>query len=176
LSLGLFLATPSGDANAEMFRCVSPDGRVTFTDNATACPRATKHETSDRLQTVPSESSSEGSSPATPESPRRPDPRSTLEEERVQKHHWQQKKHAAEEELRTLEERQERLARVVTGCNRGAEIITRDATGIKYQVSCDEIRHEHGQAKEKAAELRKYLAGGLRRECREAGCLPGWIR
>jgi hypothetical protein len=174
-SIAFVLGSVPGAALAEMYRCVSPDGRVTFTDNASACPGAQKHEAFDRVQTLSSDPTDPAPPPAAPASERYRDAQKALDDDRAQKQHWQQKKHAAEEELRALEARQTRLTRVVTGCNRGAEIITRDSTGIKYKLSCDEIRREHDAAEEQAEELRAYLASGLRRECREAGCLPGWI-
>lgn len=171
-----FVATYADAVHAEMFRCVSADGRVTFTDNAVACPRAKKHEIPDRLQTVITRPPTAEPSPAAPRPSPRLDRQRAAEEARVEKQVWQQKKHAAEEKLHRLESRRSRLARVVTGCNRGAEIIARDATGLPYRVSCDEIREQQADNEEQADQLREYLASGLRRECREAGCLPGWIR
>jgi len=43
-------------------------------------------------------------------------------------------------------------------------------------VPCDDIRREHAATADEAEALRAYLDTGLRRECRQAGCLPGWIR
>jgi hypothetical protein len=170
-----FLAGATTLANAEMFRCVAPDGSVTFTDNAAACPRAQKHEAEDRIQRV-----SPGVEAVGPAAMRRADSPSKveldLEAEEAQKQVWQQKKREAEARLRDLEAREARLRRLVVGCNRGAEIITRDVTGLKYEVPCDEVRSEHRATELEAEQLRDYLDSGLRRECRRAGCLPGWIR
>lgn len=163
-------------AHADVFRCVSADGSVTFTDNEAACPKAQKHEALGRVQNLPSAKSAAEPSPAAPLTTQRLDRQQAAAEERARKQIWQEKKRAAEDELRSLNDRQSRLERVVTGCNRGSEIITRDSTGIKYKVPCSEIRQQHGENARKATELRDYLATGLRRECREAGCLPGWIR
>lgn len=176
-AVALAAATFADAAFAEMFRCVSPSGSVSFTDNEAACPGAEKHEASGRLQTVSGKSSDpEPASPAAPLSTQRLDRQQAESEQRAQRELWQSKKRTAEEDLRRLEARQARLARVITGCNRGSEILTRDSTGIKYQVPCDEVRQQHEENAEQAAELREYLANGLRRECRESGCLPGWIR
>ena len=169
----LALIVLPGAAIAEMYRCVNQNGEVTFTDNAAACPGAAKHTSQGRLQEISSGSDPVPAAPETPLLRSAPDPAA---DQNAQKAHWQQKKLAAEEELRAHEERRLRLARVVTGCNRGAEILTRDSTGIEYEVPCDDIRREHAEAGEQAERLRKYLASGLRRECRQAGCLPGWIR
>jgi len=162
-------------ADAEMFRCVAPDGSVTFTDNAVACPGAQKHEAEDRVQRV-----SPGVEDVGPAAVRRAAPPSKagldLEAEEAQKQVWQQKKREAEARLRDLEARETKLRRLVVGCNRGAEIITRDVTGLKYEVPCDDIRREHAATADEAEALRAYLDTGLRRECRQAGCLPGWIR
>jgi len=163
-------------AGAEMFRCVAADGSVTFTDNAAACPRAEKHETSDRVQMLPSAPSDADALPAAPRSAPGSDASTSVEAEQAQKQVWQQKKSDAEARLRDVEARVIRLQRVVAGCNRGAEIVTRDATGLKYEVPCDEIRREHELAEAEAENLRDYLATGLRQECRESGCLPGWVR
>jgi len=175
-AIGLCVAAHAAPAFAEMFRCVSPDGSVTFTDNEAACPNAQKHEASGRLQSVSTDESDAAPSPAAPLAEQRIERQQAAAEERARKELWQQKKRGAEEELRKISDRQSRLSRVVAGCNRGSEIVTRDSTGIKYRVPCDEIRQQQAENERRAGEIREYLANGLRRECREAGCLPGWIR
>jgi hypothetical protein len=125
------------------------------------------------VQTIPRESDPAAADPTLP--PLRSHAR-PVDEERAQKAHWQQKKRMKEEELRVLQERHAQLERFVTACNRGNEIISRDSTGIKYQVSCDRIRKEYAETEARQKPIREYLESGLRRECRQAGCLPGWIR
>ena len=160
-------------ASADLYRCTGPDGRTIYTDNRATCPGAEKHEPQGKVQTIPTEESSE---PAA----RAPSTRSSwahqLESERAQKEHWQQKKRMKEEELRQLQERHAQLTKYVTACNRGMEIISRDETGIKYRVPCDEIRNEYQEAEALQEPIREYLETGMERECRQAGCLPGWIR
>jgi len=167
------LAAAGAAANAEVYRCVGPDGQMRFTDDPSACPGARKHDSPAKLQTV--------STPAADSAP----PldamdgaaaEAAIDHDRAHKRLWQQKKRIAEEKLRVLVDREAKLEPAVTGCNRGAEIISRDDAGLKYRVSCDEIRAQHAEVRDEAEELRRYLDEGLQRECREAGCLPGWIR
>jgi len=162
-----------GPASAEFYRCTGPDGRAIFTDNPAGCPGAKEHEPVGKLQTIPTERNPR---PAAPDPGERGAPFDRLEEERAQKEHWQQKKRMKEEELRLLQERHDQLSRYVTACNRGMEVISRDETGMKYRVSCDEIRKEYEKTEALQQPIREYLETGLARECRQAGCLPGWIR
>ena len=164
--------TPS-PASAGLFRCTGPDGRTIYTDNRAVCPGAEEHEPKGKVQTIPTEERPE---PAAPAPKARDSSVRQIENERAQKAHWQQKKRMKEEELRELQERHAQLEQYVTACNRGMEIISRDETGIKYRVSCDEIRKEYQQAEALQEPIREYLETGLERECRQSGCLPGWIR
>ena len=168
-------ACAPGSASAELYRCTGPDGRIVYTDNRATCPGAEKHEPRAKIQTIPSDG---GSEPAAPTPSTRDSSARQLERqsERAQKEHWQQKKRMKEEELQALRERHAQLEKYVTACNRGMEIISRDETGIKYRVSCDEIRKEYQQSEALQEPIREYLETGLERECRQAGCLPGWIR
>jgi hypothetical protein len=160
-------------ASAELYRCTGPEGRNIYTDNRATCPGAEEHEPKGKVQTIPTEESSEpaAAAPRTRDSSVR-----QIENERAQKAHWQQKKRMKEEELRELQQRHAQLKQYVTACNRGMEIISRDETGIKYRVSCDRIRKEYQEAEDLQQPIREYLDTGLERECRQAGCLPGWIR
>jgi len=162
-----------GPAAAEFYRCTGPDGRAIFTDNPAACPGAKEHEPVGKVQTIPTERNAQ---PAAPDPVPRGASVDPIEEERAQKQHWQQKKRMKEEELRQLQERHDQLAKYVTACNRGMEVISKDETGIKYRVSCDEIRKEYEKTEALQKPIREYLETGLARECRQAGCLPGWIR
>jgi len=160
-------------AAAELYRCTGPGGDIIFTDDKSNCPGAAKHDPQAELQTVPADTESPAAAPAraTRDSYAR-----RAAHERAQKVQWQQKKRSKEEELRMLQARQSQLARYVKSCNRGVEIIGRDETGIKYRVSCDHIRQEYAENEARQVPLRDYLTTGLQRECRQSGCLPGWIR
>ena len=68
------------------------------------------------------------------------------------------------------------LNEFITHCNRHRKILQADASGLRYEVSCDNIREEYAQVKIRLDEVRSYLGGQLEEECRRAGCLPGWIR
>jgi hypothetical protein len=168
------IAGRSTPATAEIYRCVGDDGRVTFTDDASACPGARRHALQPRIQQVvePSDGPAARSG-----APLRHAASPSIEDERAQQKLWQGKKLRAEAELQNLEQLAARLERSVTGCNRGMNVFARDReTGIKARLSCDQIRREYTDAEAKSRELREYLATGLQRECRSAGCLPGWIR
>jgi len=160
-------------AVAEVYRCTGPGGRIIFTDNKATCPGAANHEPGGAVQTIPRD---EDPTPAALEPPARDSYADQTRDARAQKAHWQQKKQLKQAELQMLQERHEELGRHVTACNRGMQIIGRDATGIKQRISCDRIRKDYGEIEALQKPLREYLETGLRQECRQAGCLPGWIR
>jgi hypothetical protein len=168
-----FAGASAPSATAEIYRCTGPDGGIVYTDNKAACPGAGKHEPAGRLQAV-----SEDAEPAAAPAQHRPPDAfaQNAEDQRGQKVHWQQLKRTKEAELRALEERHAQLGRSVTACNRGHRIVSRDETGIKHQVPCERIRKEYAETLELQAPLREYLETGLVRDCRRAGCLPGWLR
>ena len=174
-ALALALSASSvAPATAEIYRCVGADGRVTFTDNSSACPGAKRHALQPRIQRIVEDSAEPPSAPAAPV---RGSTAAATEEASADQEVWQGKKLRAEAELQTLQRLAERLARTVAGCNRGTEFFTREGgTGIKARVSCDEIRQAYADNRAKNRELREYLENGLALECRRAGCLPGWIR
>jgi hypothetical protein len=168
-------------AAAEIYRCTRPDGAVVYSDNKANCPGAGKHEPSGRLQTLSEDAETApvpgSAEPAEQAMQPAPDaPAHNAEDQRGQKAHWQQLKRTKEAELRALEERHAQIGRFVAACNRGQRIISRDATGIKYGVSCDRIRAEHAETLKLQAPLREYIETGLAQDCRRAGCLPGWLR
>ena len=173
LSFTLLLSA-AAPAPAELYRCIGPAGRLVFTDDASTCPGASTHEPSGALQTHRSEAPP---SPTTAPARIRRRPNVHLEDgQTAMKNHWQTKKREKQNELRVLQERSDYLSRFVSGCNRGADVIARDDNGIKRTVPCDEIRAEYEQSLERQESIREYLDNGLQRECRKAGCLPGWIR
>ena len=160
-------------ASSDVYRCTRPDGSIVFTDDESACPGPAKHAPAGRVQTFPRE---DDPVPAAPGRGAREAHARQIEEDKAQKARWQQKKRSKEEELRVLEQRHRQLGAFVTACNRGVEIISRDASGMKYQVPCQRVRKEYEQTRALQEPLREYLDTGLARECRRAGCLPGWIR
>ena len=59
----------------------------------------------------------------------------------------------------------------------GGEVISKDKkSGLKRKVNCNDVRSEYDTMKKKRAKLTEYLNGGIQKECRKAGCLPGWLR
>ncbi|MFQ5416399.1 MAG: hypothetical protein ACE5FL_05025 [Myxococcota bacterium] len=170
-------------ASADLYRCTKPDGSSVFTDSRATCPGADSYQPSGSLQTIPRD---HGASPAAPAPPSngpaasgRRDGRDRHRQDSSQsseKAHWQYRKQQAAAELTRTEERGSELQRYLTACNRGMDIIQRDATGLKHQVPCNAIRTEFDELDAHRRALREFLESGLREECRRAGCLPGWIR
>jgi hypothetical protein len=90
--------------------------------------------------------------------------------------HWQQKKRDAERAIERIEKQREWMRQYVSHCNRGGYVTTRDEAGIKQVVNCSVLRRNFDALAAEEAKAREYLTSGLREECRQAGCLPGWIR
>ncbi len=89
---------------------------------------------------------------------------------------WREKKVSAEQELGALEKKWDYLNQYITHCNRHRKILSQSENGLRYEVSCKNIREEHAQVKVRMNEVSTYLNEGLSEACRRAGCLPGWIR
>jgi hypothetical protein len=168
LLAGSALAPPP--ARAELFRCKRPDGSVTYTDDAAACPGAVPHATKGEIQRVP-----RGAAPAAATSPATTPPAS-FDSQAGEEAAWRQRAAAARAELADVERREVELREYVTACNRGATLLARDDAGLNHTVSCDSARGAWQQAQARRDQLRQYLAVGLQDECRRSGCLPGWIR
>lgn len=165
-------------ADAEMYRCKGPDGKLLFTGDASSCPGAAPHAPSrdvQRLNQRPGAALDAPASPAVPE-PAPAKRRDPAESEDAQAAMWKRKRLEAEAEKRTAERNLAELEGLVTWCNRGGELTIEDQVGVRQNYSCQEAYDGHAKVSERVAELRRYLSGGLEDECREAGCLPGWIR
>jgi hypothetical protein len=160
----------SESARSEIFKCVGADGKTLFTSDSSRCPGAEAHESTGRVETIPS----------TPRASRRRLPArwgvtkgaGTAGNEAL----WRGKKLRAETELRDLELRSEYLYKAAGWCNRGNTLYIEDETGIRRDYDCKDVDNEYEEVKARIAALRLYLDGGLEEECRRAGCLPGWIR
>jgi hypothetical protein len=161
-----------GTAAADLYRCPGPDGSTVFTDNPNACSHAVTHEPSGALQRVPGTTPSRAGAAAP--APDRAELAREAEADTVRA--WREKKRRSEEELRGLDAQREQLLEYVTWCNRGGELIRRDASGLNRKVSCGRVRDELEALESRRAEVQAYLDEGLEEECRRAGCLPGWIR
>jgi hypothetical protein len=178
--LALALLAAAAPAGAEMYRCEGPDGTITFTGDASACPGARKHAPSRELQRVPGEGAEAPAPDAvadpTAEPPAPAKRRSTADTEDAQAAMWKRKRTDAEAERRTVEHQLEEYVEMVNWCNRGGGVVLEDRVGVQRDYDCTEVRSEHDRLSARAAELRSYLAGGLEEECRREGCLPGWVR
>jgi len=175
----VFALALAASAQAEIFKCVGPDGGVRFTSNAAQCPNAAPHAPKeDAVQRVerreaPLASARPGSLPSAHRTavPAARDTSAAAEAT------WRGKKAEAEGNVRTLEVAHERVLAAVRWCNKGHGVTTQDPrTGIREQVPCKEIDADRTKIERELEEARTYLATGLEEECREAGCLPGWIR
>ena len=169
--LALALAAP---AAAELYLCKGADGGITYTDNPGTCPESETHEPEADLQLIPTESRPAAPSFDPPPSLRRAAIESAAAESQAQV--WRQRMQQKKAELEQVDEQTRALRQYVAHCNRGGELIRRDETGIKHQISCDAVRSEYQTIRTQQAKLRDYVDRGIYEECRRAGCLPGWLR
>jgi hypothetical protein len=163
-ALALALAAP---AAGEVYRCQRADGSTLYTGDPRQCPAAEAHETTGRVHVVPSGIPRGEAEPA--QVPAGADDGAAAA--------WRSRKAQAEAELAHAAQQLDRVSRAVALCNRGGSLWTEDEdTGLRRDISCDQVRSDAERLDARARELRAYLAGGLEEECRRAGCLPGWIR
>jgi len=156
--------------SSDLFRCTTTDGKVVFTDREDACPGAASHTVQAEIQTyVPTPAAV---APRASNAVSRQEGRAAASKSGV----WREKKVSAEQELGALEEKWDYLERYITHCNRHRTILSEKASGLRYEVSCKNIREEHAEVKARLNQVRMYLNEGLAEACRRAGCLPGWIR
>lgn len=174
----LAIAWGATSAQAELLRCKGPDGRTIYTDDKSRCPGADPFEPEGEVQrtesTAPDAAASRAPLDDRVERARARQRAAQAEEGEARR--WRQKRDEAQQQLEHLARRRLELDEFVTWCNRGGSVVTRDVSGIKRNVPCDDIRAEFEQLDAQEGELRAYLQSGLAEECRKAGCLPGWIR
>jgi hypothetical protein len=168
-------------APAEIFKCVGPNGDVRFTSNAAQCPNTAPHAPKDgALQRVEkAEAPLTSARPGALTNVRRsaaPAARDAAAAS-ASESAWRNKRAEAERNLRTLEAAHEQVMAAVRWCNKGHGVTTENTrTGIRQQVPCGDIDADRVKIESELASARGYLATGLEEECRQAGCLPGWIR
>ncbi len=166
----------AGAAQAEIFKCVGPNGDVRFTSSAAQCPNAQPHKPSDSaVQRVekdqPLASARPGAVPARRRAP------AAVEESAGSEALWRNKRAEAKQQLEVVEAQLAHIAKAVRWCNDGNLLwVEDDRTGIREDVPCSAIDARKEQLDEEKQRAREYLAEGLEEECRRAGCLPGWLR
>jgi hypothetical protein len=176
LVAALALALPAA-ASAEIFKCVGPNGEVRFTSNAGECPNATPHAPkADAVQRATKSAAPLATArPGAAASARRsaaPAAQDTGAEAL-----WRGKRREAERAARVLEGEHDRVLAAVRWCNKGHGVVTENPrTGIRESVPCSAIAAERHRIESELAKARRYLESGLEEECRQAGCMPGWIR
>ena len=157
---------------ADLYRCPAPDGGSVFTDNPNACPGARAHQPTAVIQKIPT-------APPPRAASRAPAPNRAAMQQQAEAdmaRAWRQKKTQKEQALRAISSRRDHLLEAVTWCNRGGELLRRDASGLNRKVSCKRVRGDLAALETEVASVKAYLDEGLEEECRRAGCLPGWIR
>jgi hypothetical protein len=170
--------TLGAPAQAEIFKCVGPNGDVRFTSDAAQCPNAAPHAPKEiAVQRVakaqPRLASARPGAPAKLRSGPPPPSAPSAAMEAT----WRGKKQEAENTVRTLEAAQKRILAAVRWCNKGYGVAKENArTGLREQVPCDDVDAEKMKIDAELERSRTYLATGLEEECRRAGCLPGWVR
>ena len=165
-------------AHADTYRCQGPDGKTLFTSDRSLCPGASQHETPGQIQRAP------GGPPRPPARPRDPHEQPALRawqeqgaaSDGVEAEAWRGKRARAEVDLAETRSRLRTLQQVAGWCNRGHEVWSTDADGLRHDVDCEELAAQREVLEREERRLEAYLAEGLEEECRRAGCLPGWIR
>jgi hypothetical protein len=169
----------AASAQAEIFRCVGPNGDVRFTSNAAQCPNAPPHAPKEgALQRVEKPQAPLTSArPGSTASAHRTAGPAARDTSAAAEATWREKKAEAERTLHTLEAAHERVLAAVHWCNKGHSVTTENPrTGLREQVPCDDIDADRAKLERELEQARAVLATGLEEECREAGCMPGWIR
>ena len=160
----------AGPASGEIYKCQGPDGKTLYTTDPSQCPGSEAHVLKGQVQSVDSSASS-------PLRRSLPAARGTVDSEATQRAYWQAKKRDAEATLVEGRERLGYLERMVTACNRGAELYIQDEdTGIRRGYKCNDVKAERIEVAGIVQQAEYFLEEGLEDECRRAGCLPGWIR
>ncbi len=165
-----------GAAQAEIFKCVGPNGDVRFTSSAAQCPNAQPHTPSDSaVQRVekdqPLASARPGAVSARRRAPAAADDSSGSEAL------WRNKRAEVKQELQEIEAQIAHIQKAVRWCNDGNLLwVEDDRTGIREDVPCSAIDARKEQLEGEKERVEQYLAEGLEEECRRAGCLPGWLR
>jgi len=157
-------------ARAELYRCVGPDGSVSFTDNPAVCGDARVHEPADVIQRVPASPAPAALRPSASDTALREQAEADAERS------WREKRRQSEQELAALAARRDRLEGYALWCNRGGELYRKDDAGLERKVACGQVNRDLDALEERIAALDAYLEEGLAEECRRAGCLPGWVR
>jgi hypothetical protein len=157
-------------SSAEIYRCVGPDGKTSFTSDRAQCAGAEPHELKRDIQVEqrPTERSAARS--------RRRAPAARAPRAGGDERMWRQKKAKAVSRLAATEKHWTRRREMVKACNRGHEWWGKDPSGIRRKIPCDTLRSELAELTQQRDELQQYLQSGLAQECRRAGCLPGWLR
>lgn len=167
----LFLVV--GVAGAEIYQCIGPDGKTFFTGDSAQCPGAAPHELKREIQRNPAEPAPSAHR-ATPK--RRTSPAAPATGPSAGEKLWRARQQRAEQELADVSRSEARTRDMAKACNRGSDWYGTDESGIRRFIPCEQIKRELATLGEQRRELEAYLAGGLAEECRQAGCLPGWLR
>jgi hypothetical protein len=110
-----------------------------------------------------------------PLQPARPAARRVTDDE-AEARVWRAKRTEAVAALAQNEARRSTVREVAGWCNRGREVWTQDAHGLRHGVDCKDVDTLDATLRREQKQLEAYLSEGLEDECRRAGCLPGWIR
>jgi len=177
IALALALLTSSA-ARAEIFKCVGPNGEVTFVSSAAQCPNAQplvlKDAAVQRIEKAePLASARPGAGPVARRAPAAAAASDSAGAEAL----WRNKKAEARQRLQRIDAELQYLQAAVRWCNEGNLLWREDPrTGIRKDVPCSDVDAMKASLDEEKERAEGYLAEGLEEECRRAGCLPGWLR
>lgn len=164
----------ASSAQAGIYKCVGPDGRVTFTSDPGSCPNAKPHVLKARVQTVIDSSTSEAARARS--AARAAAARSGGEGRDELEKMWRRKRGETQAKLQQVERSWTQLQSMIKGCNRGGEWFRKDEAGIRQHVPCGELQTRRQAIEKERDDLTEYLRIGIEDDCRRAGCIPGWIR
>jgi len=175
-ALPLLLTVAAAPAAAQIYKCVGPDGKTSYTGDRSQCVAAQEHELQKEIQIEPQVNRT-GSMAARGRAPQRSRPAALAGapsggEEAM----WRRKQSEAKKKLEEVTRLHLRRQKMVKACNRGSNWWGTDESGIRRHLSCDDLKRELAELAQERKKLEAYLGGGLRDECRRAGCLPGWLR
>ncbi len=166
----------ASSAQAEIYKCVGPDGRMTFTSDPGSCPNAKPHVLKARVQSVIDSSTSQAARARSAARAAAAAARSGGEERDGLEKMWRRKRGETQAKLQQVERSWTQLQSMIKGCNRGGEWFRKDEAGIRQHVPCEELQTRRQAIEKERDDLKEYLRIGIEDDCRRAGCIPGWIR
>ena len=178
----LALALLAAPASARIYKCVASDGNVIFVSDPDDCVdgAVAPHRPKGAFHAIePDREPAAAVAPADPEAAPATPPAATAPAEVPEESEparWKRKRVDAERELAQLEANIGEWGKIATWSSRGGRLAVEDEEGGAQPYDCTQALEAHAQMTARHEELVDYLDQGLQAECRQAECLPGWLR